>query len=144
MQCKCTNYSLSLHRQCWSSVLSPVLSVARTNLSQRLTAHKELDKTRIHPAAHLDPGPEGYDIYHGVGHSLGLSLVSTAADGGDRVVGRGLERARSLCSLYMCHHVGINQVIEAYHSALDQCKEADQLTQAMSELGDLLLSSNAR
>ena len=29
----------------------------------------------LEPAAHLDPGPEGHNIYGGVGHSLALSSV---------------------------------------------------------------------
>ncbi len=29
----------------------------------------------LEPAAHLDPGPGGHDVYGGVGHSLGLSSV---------------------------------------------------------------------
>ena len=29
----------------------------------------------IEPAAHLDPGPRGHDVYGAVGHSLALSCV---------------------------------------------------------------------
>lgn len=29
----------------------------------------------IHPAAHLDPGPSGHDIYGRHGHALGLTAV---------------------------------------------------------------------
>lgn len=138
--------SLLLCRQSWSDELSPLLSVARTKLSERLVAHKDsLERARIHPAAHLDPGPEGYDIYGGVGQSLAMSLVSTRA-GRDENVGvrNGLERARSLRCLYLSQRASLNKVVEAYHDALDQCKDADLLTQAMSELGDLLLSTNTR
>lgn len=30
----------------------------------------------IHPAAHLDPGPTGHDIYGRHGHALGLTAMS--------------------------------------------------------------------
>ncbi len=137
------------HSHSWWEQLSPVLSAAQTKLSQRLAAHKDdLKRTRIHPAAHLDPGPDGYNLYGGVGHSLGLSLVPTADSNDCRQVHSGhggkLRKARSLRSQYMAQIVCIGDVVEAYNNALEEVPDSDLLAQAMNELGDLLLFTNAR
>ena len=50
-----------------------MLSSAQTRLADRIATHKNterLQSARLEPAAHLDPGPKGYDIYGGVGFSL--------------------------------------------------------------------------
>ncbi len=148
-----THYTLRTHScphsYSWGEQLSPVLSAAQAKLSQRLAAHKEsLKRTRIHPAAHLDPGPNGYNLYGGVGHSLGLSLVPTADSNDCRQVQSGdggkLRKARSLRSQYMAQIVCIGDVVEAYSNALDEVTDSDLLAQAMNELGDLLLFTDAR
>ena len=45
---------------------------AQTKLLQRVSSHQQGHDTRvkIDPAAHLDPGPAGHDVYGAVGHSL--------------------------------------------------------------------------
>ena len=52
---------------------------AQTKLASRLAQHsQDLDSSRqekIEPAAHLDPGPDGYNIYGRMGHSLALTSV---------------------------------------------------------------------
>lgn len=53
-----------------------MLSSAQAMLSDRVSSHKNAEQhDKLEPAAHLDPGPKGYDIYGGVGFSL--SLVPT-------------------------------------------------------------------
>lgn len=52
-----------------------MLSSAQARLSTRVSSHKcpqPLPHDKLEPAAHLDPGPKGYDIYGGVGFSLCL------------------------------------------------------------------------
>ena len=69
--------------------------------------------TVLEPAAHLDPGPEGHDIYGGVGHAL--TLVSVPLDmqatrqrleGRDRGTERSLSHCRQLLARYLA---GINR-----------------------------------
>lgn len=59
----------------WADQLVPVITSAQASLSDRMAAqnfsnpvhHKKLD-----PAAHLDPGPKGYNVYGAAGFSLNL------------------------------------------------------------------------
>ena len=64
--------------------------------------------TVLEPAAHLDPGPEGHNIYGGVGHAL--TLVSVPLDmqatrqrleGRDRGTERSLSHCRQLLARYL-------------------------------------------
>ena len=58
----------------------PLLKQSQEELLLRLSAHRYTRKGQtlppdIHPAAHLDPGPTGHDIYGKHGHALGLTTV---------------------------------------------------------------------
>ena len=56
-----------------------MISSAQTKLANRLAQHNHelnhLPQEKIQPAAHLDPGPEGYNIYGKAGHSLAMTSV---------------------------------------------------------------------
>lgn len=57
----------------WADQLVPLLNSAQTKLSERISAHREfqpLQHKKLDPAAHLDPGPSGYDVYGGAGFSF--------------------------------------------------------------------------
>lgn len=62
-------------RHSWAEQLVPLLSSAQERLRERVSAHKNANPpvhSKLEPAAHLDPGPRGYDIYGGVGFSLSM------------------------------------------------------------------------
>ena len=70
--------------------------------------HTHVHTTVLEPAAHLDPGPEGHNIYGGVGHAL--TLVSVPLDmqatrqrleGRDRGTERSLSHCRQLLARYL-------------------------------------------
>lgn len=53
----------------------PILSSAQSNLSDRIATHnfsRPIRHEKLEPAAHLDPGPKGYNVYGSVGFSLHL------------------------------------------------------------------------
>jgi hypothetical protein len=59
----------------WANQLVPVLTSAQVKLSDRVSFHKDaerLQNDKLEPAAHLDPGPKGYNIYGGIGFSLSM------------------------------------------------------------------------
>lgn len=65
-------------------------------------------RDKLHPAAHLDPGPDGYNIYGKMGHSFALTSVPLDTKlSMERLQGQGsnegeraLSRARSMLSRY--------------------------------------------
>ena len=75
----------SFFRHSWADELVPVITSAQTKLSVRLSQHQAHTKSssdntpgrgdKFHPAAHLDPGPDGYNIYGKTGHSLTMTSV---------------------------------------------------------------------
>ena len=127
-----------------------MLTSAQSKLASRLSK-VTVKRVRIEPAAHLDPGPQGYDVYGGVGHALGLTAVPL--DAGDRS-GRGtrgeLTSARQLRMRYLSGvkgQVPVGDVITAYDQAvqvLGAKGDSDLLVQAMNELGDLIAHSSTR
>ena len=50
----------------------PVISITQSRLASRVNRERERTAiaSKLEPAAHLDPGPKGYNIYGSVGHSL--------------------------------------------------------------------------
>jgi len=50
----------------------PVISLVQSKLAHRVSREKEKTsiQEKLDPAAHLDPGPKGYNVYGLVGHSL--------------------------------------------------------------------------
>ena len=63
----------------WADQLVPVIISAQFKLSNRLADHAQemaaSKKEKLQPAAHLDPGPDGYNIYGKMGHSLAITSV---------------------------------------------------------------------
>ena len=69
-------YLYFICRHSWADQIVPVLHSAQSKLSQRILSHSHTSPNRqdkIEPAAHLDPGPKGHDVYATVGHSLYLT-----------------------------------------------------------------------
>ena len=59
----------------WADQLVPLLESAQTKLSERVATtnfNDPIHHNRLEPAAHLDPGPKGYNLYGLVGFSLHL------------------------------------------------------------------------
>ena len=75
--------------------------------------------TVLEPAAHLDPGPEGHDVYGGVGHALTLVSVSLDIRATQQRLegrGRGAERSLSHCRQLLARYLaGINRDGESHH-----------------------------
>ena len=65
------------HSHSWADQLVPIIISAQTKLTERTFKHKHtLLREKVEPAAHLDPGPEGHNIYGKMGHALALVSVS--------------------------------------------------------------------
>ena len=96
-----------------------MITSAQLKLAVRLSQHRPHTKNssdntttergdKFHPAAHLDPGPDGYNIYGKTGHSFALTsvpldtkLLTERLQGQDSNEGeRALSRARSMLSRY--------------------------------------------
>ncbi len=59
----------------WADQLVPLLESAQAKLSERVAAcnsAEPIHHDKLEPAAHLDTGPKGYDLYGVVGFSLHL------------------------------------------------------------------------
>ena len=84
-----------------------------TLVAHHTHTHTHTHHTVLEPAAHLDPGPEGHDVYGGVGHAL--TLVSVPLDmraTQQRLEGRsrGAERSLSHCRQLLARYLaGINR-----------------------------------
>ena len=108
-----------LFRHSWANELVPVITSAQSKLAVRLSRHLPHTKNssnnitaergdKLHPAAHLDPGPDGYNIYGKTGHSFALTSVPLDTKlSTERLQGQGsnegeraLSRARSMLSRY--------------------------------------------
>ena len=67
------------HSHSWADQLVPVICSAQSKLAHRLAQHSEEMATsqeeKLQPAAHLDPGPDGYNVYGKMGHSLAITSV---------------------------------------------------------------------
>ena len=69
--------------------------------------------TALDPAAHLDPGPEGHDVYGGVGYALALASVpldtqatmSRLGVGGSGIYSSSGERVLLLCRTMMIQYL---------------------------------------
>lgn len=62
-----------LPRHSWADQLVHIISSAQSKLSERISTHtipRCKVEIKLEPAAHLDPGPKGYNVYKTVGHSL--------------------------------------------------------------------------
>ena len=116
-----------IFRHSWADELVPVITSAQTKLAVRLSQHQSHTKNsgdnipgrgdKLHPAAHLDPGPNGYNIYG----KTGLSLVMTSVPldtklSMERLQGQGsdegekaLSRARSMLSCYCAAQINQRQ-----------------------------------
>ena len=83
-----------------------------TQYSSHMT-HTHTPHTVLEPAAHLDPGPEGHDVYGGVGHALTLVSVSLDIRATQQRLegrGRGAERSLSHCWQLLARYLaGINR-----------------------------------
>lgn len=80
-------YFFSSHS--WADHLVPLLESSQTKLSDRVSAHNAAEPVqhdKLEPAAHLDPGPRGYDVYGPIGFSL--HMVPEALLDGDLVAQR--------------------------------------------------------
>lgn len=65
----------------WANQIVPVIVSAQTKLTERASKHKKnVVREKVEPAAHLDPGPEGHNVYGKVGHSLALVSVPLDTD----------------------------------------------------------------
>ena len=56
----------------WGDQLVPVIKLVQARLTSRVEREKKKTtiEEKLDPAAHLDPGPKGYNVYGVVGHSL--------------------------------------------------------------------------
>lgn len=58
-----------------------MLTSSQTKLADRVSKHSgAVTRDKLEPAAHLDPGPDGYNVYGRVGHALGLVSVPLDVD----------------------------------------------------------------
>ena len=118
---------LCLFRHSWADELVPVIISAQSKLAVRLSQHQPHAKNnttsdptttaergrKIHPAAHLDPGPDGYNIYGKSGHSFALTSVpldtklsmDRLQDQSSKEGERALNSARSMLSRYCAAQV---------------------------------------
>ena len=131
-------------RHSWADQFVPVITSAQTKLATRLSQHSrqqphkkdsnndDTRKDKLHPAAHLDPGPEGYNIYGKMGHSLALTAVPLDTRlTMDRLKGQGLDegeralsKARSMLSRYCATEM------DQKHKNVNSAKEYPQQTQS--------------
>ena len=97
----------------WAEQLVPVLTSAQTKLADRVSRHRgAVTRDNLEPAAHLDPGPDGYNVYGRVGHALGLVSVpldidsslkrlAQCDDSPPQECGKMLSHARRLLTIYL-------------------------------------------
>ena len=164
----------SLYRHTWAPQLTPVICSAQDKLASRLAQHADVlaaaKREKLPPPAHLDPGPDGYNIYGKMGHSLALTSVPLDTKATlDRVsVNEGsetvLNKARSLLARHIAAQMlqkvnkssdesvecpiaplmQVSVVISEYDTAISSLLKSGQrevAVQAMSELGDVLWHS---